>query len=201
MSDPHRPIWCLMPSGRAVDLTRLTAADIHWPDLVESLVKIPRFNGATPHVTLTVAQHCCLMHDFADAAHRRIALLDQFHVAFLGEPTWSAIRYLARLSGDPDAFRSTLRLARDELSAPIFAAAGVPDPKDQDALHREQALLAMLDRKLLATERRDVMPACPAKMDWQLPEPFPTPIKPWGQDKARAELAKRLAGLGLDGRL
>lgn len=190
----------LMASGRTVDLCNLTAADVHFPDLVEALVKIPRFNGATAHLTYTVAQHACLAHDHADDAFKPAALLENFHKAYIGEVNRSAAFYLAVISGDTADFQETLAVAKSDLLAPILEAAGVADPADSDSFAAQRSYLKALGLKLLATERRDLMAVRPDTPDWKLPDPFPTVIKAWHQDKAREELIKRLAQHGINGR-
>ncbi|MBO6759141.1 MAG: hypothetical protein JJ902_22645 [Roseibium sp.] len=188
---------CQMASGRIVDLANLTADDIHFPDIVEALSKIPRFNGATPHVTYTVAQHCCLMHDRADERHRAAALLADFHAAYLGEPTRPFLGLAAQLSGDPDIFMDHVREARDTVTAAIYAAARVPVELSDAALLDQLSYLSALDKTLTATEVRDLMATCRRPGHWRLPEPFPQSVKAWGPDKARGELIKRLGLIGV----
>jgi hypothetical protein len=190
----------LMASGRTVDLCNLTAADVHFPDLVEALVKIPRFNGATAHLTYTVAQHACLAHDYAAEEFKRIALVNDFYKALTGEISGPGQDYMIALAENAQPVRDLLRLMKDELSGPIFDAAGVDAPKDQDAFRHEQEYLRHLGARLFATEVRDLMTLPPDASDLNLITPFPAVIKAWGADKARAELVKRLAQHGIDGR-
>jgi len=186
-----------MASGRVVDLANLRAADIHWPDLVESLVKLPRFNGATPHVTYTTAQHCCLMYDRAEDRYKPQALLSDFHAAFFGETSRSFIFVAAALSPSPADFIEAYRLARDEVTAAIFAAAGILEEDDTSAFRDRTAYIRRLDKMLTAAEQRDLMAPCALPGHWQLPAPFPVPVKPWGEDKARTELELRLNMIGI----
>ncbi len=187
-----------MASGRVVDLADLRARDVHWPDLVETLVKLPRFNGATPHLTYTTAQHCCLMHDRAEDRYKPHALLADFHTAYFGEISRSFLYLAADLSPSPADFIEAFRLARDEVTAAICAAAGLPeDDDDPKAFQSRERYLRHLDQMLTATERRDLMAPCALPGHWPLPAPFPVPVKPWGQDKARTELTLRLAMIGV----
>jgi hypothetical protein len=186
-----------MASGRVVDLANLRATDIHWPDLVESLVKLPRFNGATPHVTYTTAQHCCLMYDRAEDKYKALALLSDFHAAFFGEISRSFIFMAAELSPSAADFIEAYRLARDEVTAAIYAAAGIREEDDTDAFQDRVAYLRRLDKMLTASEQRDLMAPCALPGHWQLPPPFPVPVKPWGEDKSRTELELRLKFIGI----
>eukprot|EP00903_Cladosiphon_okamuranus_P001620 g1618.t1 len=167
-----------MASGRVVDLKNLRASDVHWPDLVESLVKLPRFNGATPHVTYTAAQHCCLMYDRAEDAYKAHALLSDFHAGYFGEISRSFVFLAAALSAAPDEFREAYHLARDEVTAAIYAAAGLREETDLEAFQKRQRYLRRLDKTLTATAQRDLMAPCALPGHWQLPAPFPIPVKP-----------------------
>lgn len=187
-----------MASGRVVDLGNLDPQDVYWTDLLESLVKLPRFNGATAHVTYTTAQHCCLMYDRADDALKPWALLADFYSAYFGEISASFRHFAAHLSGDPQGFLESYYLARDEVTATIWAAAGLIESHEDDtASMNRTAALSDLDKRLTAAEKRDLMVPCRDKNHWQLPDPFPTPVKAWGEDKAREQLALRLSMIGV----
>lgn len=186
-----------MASGRVVDLAALTPSDIHWPDLVENLVKLPRFNGATPHVTYTTAQHCCLMYDRAPAPFKPHALLADFHTAFFGELTRSFLHLAAHFSADPDTFLDNIHFARDRVTAAIYQAAGLEFHEADEALDERLNTLALMDKMQTAAEVRDLMAPCRVTGHWRLPAPFPYPVKPWGEDKARTELTLRLAMIGI----
>lgn len=186
-----------MASGQVVDLAALSAADIHWPDLVENLVKLPRFNGATPHVTYTTAQHCCLMYDRAPDGYKPQALLADFHAAYFGELTRSFLHLAAHYSGEPDTFLDNIHFARDRITAAIYEAAGLAFHQDDEQLDERLNALMLLDKMQTASEVRDLMAPCRTPGHWRLPAPFPVPVKPWGQDKSRTELTLRLAMIGV----
>ncbi len=186
-----------MASGRVVDLANLTPADIHWPDLVESLVKLPRFNGATPHVTYTTAQHCCLMYDRALDGFKAHALLADFYTAFFGELSRSFLHLAAHVSSDPDTFLDNVHFARDKVTAAIYGAAGIAFYEDDDRFDERLRTLALMDKMQTAAEVRDLMAPCQVPGHWRLPSPFPYPVKAWGEDKARQELVLRLVFIGI----
>lgn len=187
----------LMASGRAVDLANLAPADIFWPDLVEALVKIPRFNGATPHVHYSAAQHCCLMYDRALDAHKAHALLSDFHVAFSCEPAWPFLAFAAAKTDFADAFMDAIREAKGELTDAIYAAAGLPVDDDDEVAMARLKYLQILDKSVTATEVRDLLKASAVMETWHLPNPFKEVIKPWGLDEARMQLELRLAFIGI----
>ncbi len=187
----------LMASGRAVDLANLTPADIFWPDLVEALVKMPRFNGATPHVHYSAAQHCCLMYDRAMDGYKAHALLSDFHVAFSCEPPWPFLAFAAAKTNFTNAFMDAIREAKGELTEAIFAAAGLPEDDDDETTFARLKYLQILDKSVTATEVRDLLKASAVMETWHLPAPFKEVIKPWGLDEARAQLELRLAFIGI----
>ncbi|MEO9633118.1 MAG: hypothetical protein ABJG14_22080 [Sulfitobacter sp.] len=184
-----------------VNITHPTPEQIFWPDLIECLVKIPRFGGATFGVMYTVAQHCCLMHDHADDDIKPAALLKNFHKAILGEMTWAAEAALLAYSTNPDALSDAAAFARDQINDAIFRAAGLGEFIDNlESYDRARDALEHLARKLQATEARDLMQLTVAPPAWANVKPFPRPIRPWGSDKARQELETRLSQIGIDPR-
>lgn len=188
----------MMASGRLIDLANLKSSDIHWPDLVENLVKVPRFNGATSHVTYTAAQHCCLMYDRAAPQYKKFALLYDFATAFFGEPTAPFLWFAAHHTDCPNAFLEAMREAKGDLTDVINEAAGLKDEDDDQAMFDRLEYLQLCNRKLMASEVRDVVNCALSDPHWSfLPEPFPQPVKAWGQDKARRELETRLFLIGI----
>lgn len=189
------PIPLQLASGRTVDLANVQPSDIHWPDLIEALIKIPRFNGATRFVTYTAAQHCCLMYDRAPDELKAYALLSDFHLALLGELTSPALSYMARLSGHPGEFRESYRLARDEITEAIWRTAGLDVPNEPAAWRTLTHRLRAIDKALQGSEIRDLMSQ---KFDFpETVKPYPVPVKPWASDKAETELKLRLSFIGI----
>lgn len=103
----------------------------------------------------------------------------------------------AELSPNAADFIEAYRLARDEVTAAIYAAAGIREEDDTEAFRERVAYIRRLDRMLTASERRDLMAPCALPGFWQLPAPFPVPVKAWGEDKARTELELRLKFIGI----
>ncbi len=185
-----------MASGRVVDLSSLSTSDIHWPDIVEAMVKLPRFNGSTPFIIYTTGQHCCHAFDLAPNAQRADAFLANFHEAFLGPIVMPAMSFIAHSHPDPKGLESAVESAKDKISEIIRSAAGLQAVADTTV----NRIISAVELTLLATERRDLFPEAQEKFPLQLPAPARFVIKPWGQDRIRQELIKRLGELGLAGR-
>ncbi|MBA5778163.1 hypothetical protein H2509_13620 [Stappia sp. F7233] len=196
------PVWKQMASGRMVDLANLKSHDVYFPDIVEALCKIARFDGATPNVVYTVAQHCCLAYDAASEERvKPFALLHDFHEAYIGDITTPTARLLQAMHIHPGEIVGLIGRVKAHLDTAIFAAAGIPPFIDVAAYQDVARQVRAIDDALLATERRDLLaPAQGAGWPEPMQRPLPTRIRPWGQDKGREELLKRLSLIGIDGR-
>lgn len=193
------PIWKHMASGRVVDLANLTAADIHWPDIVAALSRLVRFDGATGSCLCVVAQHCCIAHDNAgdDKTARLLALLHDAHEAFIGDITTPTVELLEHIDGQRNYPGRLIDSAKRYIDRAIFAAASI-NPAHAAAYG---PMIHALDQRVFATEIRDVLAPSHRPETWgQLATPLKTRIKPWGPDKAAEEFAARLALYGIDGR-
>lgn len=193
------PVFKHMASGRVVDLANLTAADIHWPDIVAALSRLARFDGATGNCLYVVAQHCCIAHDNAgeDETARLLALLHDAHEAFIGDITKPTAELLERIAGGSDRVHAALQIAKRHLDRAIWSAAGI-NPTHAATYRR---MIHALDQRVMATEVRDLCTESDTPGAWgQLATPLKSRIKPWGPDKAVEEFAARLALFRLDGR-
>lgn len=174
---------CNVPtvSGREVNLLGPQPEDINWYDIAEALAKQARFNGHTPNACYSVAQHCVLVADALPPAHRLAGLLHDAQEAYMGDITRPVKEAMKALKCDYG-----LRRIADLLDEAIFAAAGLtwpPSIATMDAVHA-------MDRRLLATELRDVMApefgATPSAF-----VPLPIRIKPWSWPKAAEQWLDR----------
>ena len=182
---PASTPWPLFTrSGLAVDVERITAADVHWPDVSWSLSNLCRWNG---HCTrfYSVAQHCCLAHDLLPKDQAVHGLLHDAHEAFVGD----IVRPVKEAVGN---YRVTsLQL---QLDAAIYEAAGVDEPDEAaiEAVNR-------VDSMLLAAEARDLVAWSKAVQDWHAQRAescrYVDEIKPWPRAKARREWTMRLRPL------
>ncbi len=207
-----------MASGRIVDLAKLTARDVYWPDIADGLARICRFDGALKAGVehYSVAEHCCRCHDamgarpiikpgfgeqdIADAVWRlwrlwRLsALLHDAHEAYIGDLSTPAAGYLAHVTGwadDESPVRVAIRRAKETLDLVICGKAG---------LARSwigTSKVKLIDERMLATERRDLL-AEPDGPGWpHLPQPYDDEIRPWRIDAARDGFLLRLREAGV----
>ncbi len=174
--------WMQTASGRAWPLISPQPCHVHWDDVAEHLAKTNRFNGATLNVTYSVAQHCCHVANSLPVAMRLYGLLHDAHEAFTSDIT-RPMKQALQVFGAGDA----LKRAEEAYDRAIFAAAGLEYPMP----YAIAAYVKLADLKMLATERRDLMADC-AEPWMELPDPFPTPIKPWPWAKAHHEFMTRL---------
>ncbi len=194
--------WTQTASGRALDLGAPLppdALDIRH-DIAAPLGLICRYSGQLPACTLySVAQHCCIGADWALSKTRdhRLALaflLHDAHEALIGDWTTPAMAALDRemqaisLEAGVDLRGVvTLRAARKRLTHPIdawmHAQAGLDWPLSEEA----RGYIAMLDLRMLVTERRDLLAQPPRPWGAQIEamRPLDTPrIKPLSPAKA-----------------
>lgn len=158
----HEP-WTQTHSGAAVDLINVSAAQLHIPDLMRSICRLPRYLAHTKGIEpWTVGAHCLLVADILE--HLGAPPLVQFGglvhdlpEAIYGDMPSPVGRALAELGGG-EAW-AKLRAAVD---AAVLTKVDVP------GLSIEHPLVKRADLIALAIERRDLMEAC--ERDWNLPE-------------------------------
>lgn len=170
-------------SRRRWSLLAPAPEDVHWPDIAESLAKTGRFNGHTPGVLYSVAQHCCIVHDNLPLDARLAGLLHDAHEFAIGDIVTPLKEALTLLGA---------RSALDRLTAAsdraIFTRAGLPYPLPPAIA----AQVAAADMRAFATECRDVAPPGIVTDPAALPPPFRTVIRAWPWPKAAEEFLKRL---------
>lgn len=145
--------WLLSRSGRRIDLPNPDPAEIHWPDIAESLAKQCRFLGHCEE-HYSVAQHCVLAsHKTRDELGPGFAiygLLHDAHEAYLGD----TIRPVKDLLG-PE-----LKKLERSVDAVIYGVASIPLPG-----WKIQEVIQEIDIRMLATEKRDIL--TPNKDRWE----------------------------------
>jgi hypothetical protein len=175
-----------MASGRIVHLDDPHPTEIHWPDVVEHLARIPRFNGAAGKYS--VAQHSVLvMEQFEEGSILRpFALLHDAHEAMIGD----IIRPLQMAL--PRQWSQQLKYVKRKLDEAIFIAAGL----DPLAGWSQQFVLAHADEVVLAMEKRDLLAECDA---WQARvPPAETRIeRVWGYREAVDNLERAMIECGV----
>jgi hypothetical protein len=193
-----------LANRKGIDLLQPTPADyadFEWQ--AEHLAKEKRYNGATPGVEYSVAEHSVrgAQAILEAEGHQQLAayfLLHDVHEAVIKDDTTPKKRALAAIAEEQfgtlasvimEAFAS-LEARHDEA---IHAAAGLPWPVSPDM----RTSIKLWDLRMLVTEWRDLMLGA-EHPDWSPYEwvvPLPGVIVPWGWSEARARwlsLAHRL---------
>lgn len=182
-----------MASGHAVDLTRPTPDDIDFHDAAEQLAKEPRFNGATPGIVYSVAQHLVIGGEavWAGTGNRAAVayfLAHDIHEHALKDDTTPKKRALAAIAEErfgvlAQAIMGAFAELTDRWDVAIHAAAGLPWPPPPEIAE----IVHHFDRVMLVTEWRDLMrgemPAPPAGV-----EPLFRPLAPWHWHEAARRL-------------
>lgn len=199
-----RGAWSQTASGRAFDLIEPSPAMVHWPDIAEGLAKAARFNGQTPGVTFSVAQHCILGADYLeDRAGPEAALaflLHDAHEAFLGDLPTPVKRALAEVAERSFPGRGAGEITRQawkelvcRLDAAIYCAAGMAWPLPPNIA----AIVKEIDASMLVTERARLMRTPPFPWGAEIEAATILPIRgkfsPLSAGDAQIQWLKRLA--------
>lgn len=181
-------------SGRMVDLLNPRPADIDFGDICEQLAKENRYNGATPGVCYSVAEHlsrgglAVYEASGSDLAAARF-LLHDMPESYLKDDTTPKKRAIAATATEFGVLAPVVLAAFDRMTErfdrAIAAAAGLAWPAPDDIA----ALVHRYDKIMLNTEWRDLM---------SIPHPWPiepgeeplvgVTIKPWGWRQAMEQL-------------
>lgn len=169
----------LTASGRLLDLAALEPRDVVLEDVARHLAKLCRFVGACRSF-YSVAEHSVMVARALAAANRGpatqlLGLLHDAHEAYLGD--WiSPVKALARLQSPAAA--AWLTRSADHVQAVIelalMPAAGFA-LLDGPPASAPRAAVKRADLELLATERRDLLPASPGAAWPQLAHVQPLP--------------------------
>lgn len=165
--------WIQTYSGEAFEIPDPKPDQIQIEDIAHHLSQICRFTGATiKHYS--VAQHSLLVaHEvYRETGHAIDGLCGLFHdasEAYIGDLP-RPIKYEIALAEDYKRIEHNLmQHIKAKFNLPVIFS----------------EVIGKVDRRILATERRDVMK--PSKRPWaELPEPYPWKIEFW--DMKRAEV-------------
>lgn len=188
-----------LANGRGIDLRNPQATDIDFAVMAEQLAKEARFNGATPGVFYSVAEHACRGADTILAAtnDKELAayfLLHDGHEHTLKDDTTpkksaiaeeAAAQFGVLASHVIDSFA----LLTDRHDKAIHEAAGLAWPPS-DAMAKA---IKSWDLVMFVTEWRDLMQSVPHP-DWgpyQDIAPLGRPISPWIWTTARDGFLRR----------
>lgn len=159
-------------SGLMVDLLDPKPEDFAIEDIAHALSNICRFTGHT-RAFYSVAQHCVIMsrHAWSVGESKEVQTLALMHDA--------AEAYIGDVSRPMKRAVPSIKILDRMISAAIFKRFGIA--QDEASVKA----VKLLDNRMLATEKRDVL-ACPA-VPWpgELDTPFTNPIDElWAPERA-----------------
>lgn len=186
-------------NGAGFDVLHPTKADIHWPSVAEHLAKENRYNGATPGVAYSVAEHSVRCADAAlrmteDRMLAAYLLVHDCHegagLKDIPTPTKRALAEVAKDFGIlADEVKNAFANLTDRHDVAIHAAAGLNWPVSVEMA----AAIKRFDLILFRTEWRDLMHDGPHP-DWEPYrniEPLPEKIVPMPWQEAQARFIRR----------
>lgn len=180
----------MLVNGRLVDLTdpRLRPEDLS--SLIEQCAKEARYNGATPGVFYSSAEHCVRGADYLFNSQKLVREAAYFLAHDLHEGAWRddttpkkrAIEQecdlrLGDLSGP---IKAVVRNVEYRLERAVHEACGLTFPLDADV----QVLVKEIDRRMFVTEWQQLMPGRKLPEGYDGVEPLPIEIKPWNWENA-----------------
>jgi hypothetical protein len=183
-----------MANGKGIDLLAVCAADIDFPTIAEHLGKEKRFNGATPDVEYSVAQHLALGADAIIANGGTELEAAYFLLHDVPEAFWKddptpkkeaiAERVADRCGVTASAVLSVFKELDTEHEAAVHEAAGLPYPVPEE-IH---AIVKLHDVIMFVTEWRDLMHDVhhPNWAAFAGVKPLSQKIEPWPWAQARA---------------
>lgn len=180
--------WIQTASGRVFYPLNPSPEQVHFPDVAHHLAQRNRFQGATRE-PYNVAQHSILASLQAEE-HARILVPnlgdgDQHVLVF----ALSVLLHDGAEAYGPDICRpvkysgavDSLVAIEARIQAAIYQAAGLPPEELPSYLTARK----LIDRRLMRTEQRDLMPPPAPGEDRTDVEPYPWPIMPWRWEVAR----------------
>jgi hypothetical protein len=152
-----------MASGIGIDLNAVRVEDIDFMVLAEHLGKEKRFNGATPNVEYSVAQHQSIGYDAirdaggTDLEMAAFLIHDCHEAIWKDDPTPKKVTIVERIARRCGVLAEDIVAVLDEIvdehNAAIYHAAGLPWPLPQDV----QETVKRFDKIMFVTEWRDLM--------------------------------------------
>ncbi len=166
--------WKQTYTGKAFDYFNPQPEQICIEDIAHSLSMICRFNGHCARF-YSVAEHSLLVSKCAQAdgpEHAMFGLLHDAAEAYIGDinPVLKSMPFLkSMLAIKQYGSWSDLRRMEVELLEAILPSIGLPRHATSKV---KMASIRLIDRRMLATERRDIMADC--DREW------PDPAEPYG---------------------
>ena len=153
-----------MANGKGIDLHDPKASDIDFAVVAEHLAKENRFNGATPGVAYSVAEHSvrgawAILEKTLDHRLAGYFLCHDCHEGFLKDDTTPKKRLVAEIAaanfgGLAEPVMSAFDLATYRFDVAIHEAAGLSWPPNSGII----AAIKRWDLVMFVTEWRDLMP-------------------------------------------
>lgn len=166
----------LTASGTPMSLTFPAWQNIDDQDIAQALSRICRFGGHSRRF-YSVAQHCVHVSEIVPREDALAALLHDATEAYIGD-------MVSPLKSMLPAYKAIEKRLWSAIAQRFSVAPVLP------------ASVKQADLQLLATERRDLLPASP--MEWPClegVEPLEEPIEPWSPDIAALAWGLRLEEL------
>lgn len=188
-----------LANGKGIDLTNPRPKDIDFAVIAEHLAKENRYNGATPRVKYTVAQHSIIGADQAmeDTGNLQLAgyfLLHDGKEAFLKDDTTPKKRALAEIAAQEfgilaEEIIGAFYMLEERFDFAIHTAAGLSWPPPAGL----QDAIKAYDLMMFVTEWRDLMRGIehPNWEPYRQIDPLPRTITPWGWQQARKAFESR----------
>jgi len=176
LHDPKKPrAWVITLSGRKFDILTPKAQDVFLSDIACSLARQARFNGHT-RFFYSVGQHSCLGAQVAPT--NKVALQMLLHDA--------TEAYIGDLVSPVKALLPDFELIESRIHNAICEAFDIEFPLPK--------IIKEIDKRLLATEVRDLITPDLASWGITADQPYDFPIIPWPPEVSEArfiELARR----------
>lgn len=188
-----------LANGKGIDLLNPRPEDVDWDAYAEHLAKENRYNGATPGIEYSVAEHLSRGMDAAQAAGESPLIVAHFGIhdgpeAVLRDDTtpkkYAIAELIERRCGILSAdILKVLGELTEIHDAAIHAAAGLPWPMSA----KVEARVKYWDLVMFVTEWRDVMMDAPHPnwAPYQQIQPLPERIRPWDWETAKRALLRR----------
>jgi hypothetical protein len=191
-----------LSNGRGIDLREPRPEDMDFVSIAEHLAKEKRYNGATPGVEYSVAEHSvrgcdAILREIGDRTLAAYFLLHDCHEAFLKDDTTPKKQLIASIAESFGILRehilSTFDLATYRFDQAIHDAAGLQWPPHSGIA----AAVKRWDLRMFVTEWRDLMPSVehPDWTPYANVQPLADTIVPTGWRQAKALFIERCDAL------
>ena len=184
-----------LANGKGIDLLDPKPSDIDFDVIAQHLAKEKRYNGATPGIEYSVAEHCArgavaILAATGDTTLAAYFLLHDAHEHTLRDDTTPKKRAIAELAYQHfgilgDQIFETFRLLEYRQDVAIHTAAGLAWPPEPPEL---VAQVKHWDLVMFVTEWRDLMRGVehPNWKPYEAVTPLADKIEPWPWQSARA---------------